>query len=256
MPIQYKANNYFFTDININQTLISKMEKIEVNLTGDQKELVLRTGSALPLHELKTLSLNGTLQAPGDFLDIRKDQFPIDETHVIVNLDEGIIALNSMDREDVGKIIINGSLETHQDFIRMGINDPEITRQPNDLASWIKMNRTFFESKTVAMNLVSLLRNFKATVNKKLEDSSDDRANYAKLREQAVESNLPDTFKITMPLFVGDKPVTFDVEVVIDPDDFSCNLISPDAADLIKTTREKKLNEEIARFDGYAIIYK
>jgi len=218
--------------------------------------LEIREGQALPLHELKSLILAGSLQAPGDFLDVRKDQFPIDKSHVIVNEDAGTITLNSYDREDIGKISVKGQLQVHPDFNRIGINDSENLRSTSDLATWIKMNRTFFESKIVAMNLVTILRNFKANISKQLESKTDDRANYSTLRQQVVESNIPESFKITVPLYVGLKPVTFDVEIVIDPDDLSCALISPDAADKSKQLKEDMINEQVARFAGYVVIYQ
>jgi hypothetical protein len=118
------------------------------------------------------------------------------------------------------------------------------------------MNRKLFDSKVIAMNLVSELRNFKAKVNKTIEEKSDDRANYANLREQVVNSNIPESFNLTVPLFVGFKPVIFAVEVIIDPDDFNCALISPDAADEMRKLKEVTMDEQIVRFDGYAVIYQ
>ena len=232
------------------------MKELSVEVNGNQKELIIREGAAPIQHELRTLVIGGSINAPGDFLDVRKEQFPIDGTHVLINRDSGTIQLNAQDREDVGKILIKGSLDEHPDFTRSGVNDPDKVRSLNELAGWIKMNRKFFESKVVAMNLVSQLRNFKATVNKILEEKSDDRANYSTLKEQVVNSNIPETFTLTLPLFVGFKQVKFDVEVVIDPDDFSCALISPDAADEMRKLKEVTLDEQIVRFDGYAVIYQ
>lgn len=231
-------------------------KELTVVLNGEQKALEIREGQALPLHELKPLILSGSLSAPGDFKYIRPDQFPIDKSHVIVNRDNATIILNAYDREDVGRITISGSLETHPDFVRLGINDPEVVRQPGELATWIKMNRTFFQSKSKAMELVSTLRQFKATIAKIMEEKTDDRANYSTMRQQVVESNIPASFEVSVPFFVGEKPQKFDVEIVIDPDDFGCALISPDAADLMKRRKDEALNEQIDRFEGYAIIYK
>lgn len=231
-------------------------KELTVVLNGEQKTLEIREGAALPLHELKTLSIAGTLSAPGDFKAIREQQFPIDKTHVIVDHEAGSITINTADREDVGKISITGLLQVHPDFTKIGINDPEVERSPAELATWIKMNRTFFDSKVVAMNLVTLLRNFKATVNKKLEESTTERANYSTLKEQIVNSNIPEGFNITVPLYVGEKAVKFIVEVVIDPESYACALISPDAADMMRKRKDELFEKQIERFSGYAIIYK
>lgn len=232
-------------------------KELSVSLNGEQKILEIREGQALPLHELRTLEIKGSIIAPGDFVQTRKSQFPIDATHVLVNRDEGWIMAISQDREDVGKILIKGEIKLHPDFVRIGINDQSTgVRTTTELAAFIKMNRSFFGSKSTAMNLVSLLRNFKATVTKQLEDKIDDRANYSVLRQQVVESNIPEAFEITVPLFVGEKPEKFLVELVIDPEDLTCALISPEVVDIIREKKEKYLNKEIERFVGYVIIYK
>ena len=196
------------------------------------------------------------MKAPCDFLQIRRQQFPPSASHVTVNEDAGRITLFGLDQSEIGSIKVHGNLTVHHDFERLGVNNTSIVRQPVDLAKWIKMNRSIFESKDVANNLISELRNFKAKINKELEQTSDDRANYTQRQQQAVESNLPDTFKIKVPLFVGEAPHTFVCEVIIDPDDFSCALISPDAADLVRREKAAMIAEQVARFDGYAIIYQ
>ena len=232
------------------------MKELKVTVEEGVKTLEIRTGNALPLHELHSLTLIGSLRAPGDFLAVRKDQFPIDESHVLVNEDEGRINLISKDREDIGKIEIIGSVTAHPDFLRLGVNDVDVVRTPKELATFIKMNRTMFESKAKAMELVALLMNFKATIDKEIEDSSDNRANFTKKMHQAVESNLPDVFKVTTPLFIGEKAITFIVEIVIDPDDLSCMLLSPDAKDIFIKEKQVMINEQLVRFYSYAIIYQ
>ena len=231
------------------------MDDLHVKVEGDQKILTIRQGDALPLHEVQNLAISGTLQAPGDFLSVRGEQFPKDKTHVIVDDNAGTIRLTSGDRDEIGVINITGILKLHPDLVNLGVNNSAVVRQPQDLAKFIKMNRTLFESKDVAMTLVAQLRSFKAKVNKEMEESSDDRANYSSRIQQVVESNIPDGFKVNVPLFIGETAITFVVEIVIDPDDFGCALISPDAADLVKRNRKLLLDEQLKRFTDYAVIY-
>lgn len=231
------------------------MDDLHVKVEAGVKTLTIRQGQAAPIRDLQDLDLLGTLQAPGDFLEKRKAQFPVEESHVIVNDDTGVIQLVTGDRKEVARIDITGTLRVHSDFKSLGINNAGVIRQPKDLAKFIKMNRTLFESKDVAMTLITSLRNFKAKVEKQLEESSDDRANYTVRAQQAVDSNIPDGFKVTVPLFVGEAPITFLVEIVIDPDDFGCALISPDAADLVKRNKKLLIDEQLKRFTDFAILY-
>ena len=118
------------------------------------------------------------------------------------------------------------------------------------------MNRTLFDSKETAAKLVTQLRDFRVKVEKDIQSNEDDRANKSMKVAQAVESNLPETFTLTVPLFVGLKPETFVVEVVIDPEDFSCSLLSPDASDMIKTEKEEAIKAQMENFSGYVVIHE
>lgn len=232
------------------------MEKLHLTLEEGTQTVEIRTGEALPLHEPKSLSIIGSLKAPGDFYDKRSEQFDVRDTHVLVNEDIGAIKLVTSDTSEIGAIVVTGQLAVHPDFTKLGVNDPEVVRTPTELANYIKMNRSLFESKQIAMELVSHLRNFKAVVNKKLEETSDDRANFIKHREQAVESNIPEAFKVKMPVFVGEKAVIFSVEIVIDPDEFDCILISPDANDFVRKEKTAQIEEQVKRFSQFAVIYQ
>ena len=114
-----------------------------------------------------------------------------------------------------------------------------------DLANFIKMNRTYFETKQQAMELVTVLRNFKAKVDKDIENADDTRGNKKLLLQQTVDSNIPESFNLTLPIFKGLPNQTINVEVMIDASDFSCRLISPDASDFIETESKKILDEEL-----------
>lgn len=232
------------------------MADIKITVENGVKSLDFRTGAAAPIHEQKDLTIKGSIYAPADFVSKRKEQFHVPGTHVLVNETIGTIKVTSNDREDSARVVIIGSLVKHADFTATGINDPSVTYTPKELAQWIKMHRTFFVSRNVAAELVNTLRNFAAKVNKEIETKTDDRANYHLLRDQAVESNLPAAFEIKVPLFLGFKPELLNVEIVIDPEDFSCALISPDAADAMREQKATILSEQVERLSEYAIIYE
>lgn len=230
------------------------MDDLHVKVEEGVKTLVIRQGEALPLHEAKDLVLTGTLQAPGDFLDKRKDQFNKDETHVTVNEDAGTITLETKDQSEIGMIKIVGILKTHPDLDRLGVNNPNSERSPKELAKFIKMNRTMFESKEVAMNMVADLMSFSAKIDKQIEEIDDDRANYSSKRHQVVETNIPAAFKVNIPLFIGSPKSSIAIEVVIDSDTLDCALISPDAADKYQIDKAEMLEAQIKRFSEFAVI--
>ena len=107
------------------------------------------------------------------------------------------------------------------------------------------MNRSLFADKNTAMKLVSELKNFKAKVNKQVEESENDRGNRRLLMDRVVDSNIPEAFDLIMPIFKGQPKSKFTVEVIINGIDMSCTLLSPDAKELIDETRSKLINEQV-----------
>lgn len=116
-----------------------------------------------------------------------------------------------------------------------------------DMADRIKQLRTYFETQQEAMKLVTELRSFKAKIDKELELSDDKRGNQTIMRAQTVESNLPKSFNVNMPIFKGTEKRTFEVEVEINPNDLSCTLVSPDAHDIVVQERDSQMDAVLGR---------
>jgi hypothetical protein len=95
------------------------------------------------------------------------------------------------------------------------------------------------------MKLVSDLRSFKAKVDKQIEQTKDDRANYNIKKIQAVESNLPEAFDLVIPIFKGQTSVKVTIEISIDPNTLDCTLISPVVNDIVNELRDKLIDDEI-----------
>jgi len=97
------------------------------------------------------------------------------------------------------------------------------------------------------MKLVKDLRNFTAKINKELESFKDDRANYALKKSQVVETNLPASFILVVPIFKGQPKESFEVEINIDADNLTCSLVSPVANDFIYDFKDKIIGTEIEK---------
>ena len=162
-------------------------------------------------------------------------------------------------RDEMGiKLVVNehnyfndtiyGKLIISPEFKKFGINSGEYTTglQLSDL---IRMNRSYFEDKTKAMELVTIMRNFKATVTTQLEMSDDKKGNTAQLRRQTVEGNQPPSFELCIPIFKGQPKQTFTVEIDIDPDTLQATLVSPDAQDLIVENRDRLMDDVLHQIE-------
>jgi len=245
-------------------------QQINLHVKEGQNEVIIRHGAAEPVVPFRTpITVTGTLgvprihltnpskwltkkQYPEDFLEytevIRKKiaealDSPLQYSHLIVNRDKGTIEFV----EDEGmswRSSYKGVLALDPSFTKFKINTGE-SRTTLDLSNFIKMNRSHFETKDKAMLLVSELRNFKGKVDKEIENAADERGNRKILMAQAVETNIPESFVINVPVFKGYGNQTLEIEISIDPGDLSCSLVSPEVNDYIEDTKDNLINDEL-----------
>ena len=221
------------------------IEKLTELNTEESKETVIRFGDTIPLKEPKAVSISGTIDAPARWVEKRKDDIVSADAHVLVDRDRMTITLNT-DENSAYMDQIVGTLTLSTEMQEFGINTGEYM-SCFDMADRIKQLRTYFETQQEAMKLVTELRSFKAKIDKELELSDDKRGNQTILRAQTVESNLPKSFKVNMPIFKGTEKRTFEVEVEINPNDLSCTLVSPDAHDIVVQERDSQMDGVLVR---------
>lgn len=231
-------------------------------------EYVIRESGPAPIFKTRPINITGTITAPADYIEpkcveINEDFVPsiyiysqnlyvADATYcqqtagdgdvLLVNYDQKQIKLEINEASEFIRII-TGRLEESKEFKTIMVSD----MSPRDLAQLIKMNRTFFESKEIAMSLVAQLQNFKAKIDGEMQKIADDRGNYDYRRAQTVESNLPKGFNLTIPLFKGMGKVTFFAEIYIDPASLSCSIVSPDANDIMEESTRRLMDEVVER---------
>lgn len=218
---------------------------LEAAVKGElPSEITIREGEALKLHEPVKVNIEGTIDAPARWLESRQALDP-KKCHVIVNRDKMLVALQCDESDHYGTLIV-GKLTLSSEFRRFGINEGEY-RTHFELAELIKMNRSYFESKSTAMKLVSELQNFKAKVDKEVEQSDNNRGDRRVLINQAVQHNLPEAFTLVLPIFKGVAEQTIQVEVYVNPGDLTCTLVSPEANDIIVSSRDALMDEVVER---------
>lgn len=236
------------------------MENERLNITvqpNEKGELIVRHGVALePVRPIQ-FTLNGQIESPLIFIEQRKDEFDHKKSHIVVDSDNLLIALVLEENSPLGTQI-TGKVELSDIFKKFGVNTGK-EWDPEDLSDFIRMHRSYFENKTEAAELVTLLRNFKAKVEKDIEESNDKRGNVTSLRRQAVQSNLPPSITLHLPIFKGGEKEKVVCEVDINPNSLACQLISPDAEEIKQTTVDQKIANVVAEIEkiapGIAIFY-
>lgn len=214
----------------------------------EKGEIVIRTGEALPAREPITVEISGNIDAPAMWIE-SKFAYNFEEfqnkCHVVVERDAGKINLCEDERSYLCNCI-TGKLELSKEYKAFAINEGNYFPSQK-LADFLKMHRSCFANKQEAMNLVAQLYSFEAKVNTQIKDADDRRGNVTKLRKQVVQSNLPDSFSLCIPIFKGLEKQTIEVEVYIDPSTLGCTLVSADAEDIKTELTYKAIDDVLER---------
>jgi len=228
-------------------------QKLNITLAPGQQEVVIRYGEAPKVLDPKApvkVSINGTIQSPYQFLTKRldqADQFTQKLSHIIVNRDNISIQLVICENDEYTRGNVTGRLEFNPKFVEFGVNYSGKVWSPFELAMFIKMNRSFFTDKAIAMKLVSDLKNFKAKVNSKIEQAASEKGDRTDNFSQVVDSNLPESFTLKMPIFKGQAAESFEVETFasIDGREVGFILLSPGANESMETLRDSVIDEQL-----------
>lgn len=224
-------------------------EKMYLNIAPGCNEVVIREGKAPAQLEPKApirIDLAGTIGAPVAFLTKRITDVDQHKCHVIVNREKVSITLviNEDDEYSHGKVV--GKLTFHPKFEEFGINTGKAWI-PEELGMFFKMNRAFFTDVKTNMELVSTFLSFKGNVNQEFDRETKMNGSYKSNFTQVVNSNMPDGFKLQIPIFRGMPAETLDVETFarVDGRDITIVLLSPGAECTLESIRDKVIDEQL-----------
>lgn len=228
------------------------MENIKLNIEKIQdNELIIRTGAAkkeLDPKEPQTVGILGVLSSSLDWLKKRFiadgdgidtiDGIAINQCHVIVNREDMSIEL-VIDEKNYYEHSIKGALSMHPKFKDFCINTGRMF-EPKKLGDFFKMNRTYFSSREENMDVVTKLKSLLIKTQQELSKSDNNRGNIdMSFKQNVLDSNLPESFKLRMPIFKGMPAQDFDVELYahIDGAQTYVSLVSPAASELVEEHR-------------------
>ncbi len=222
---------------------------------GKPIEVVLREGKApvaLDPKEPERIDLDGTIESPFRWLEKRVELINQKSSYIAVNRDLMFITL-VIDETNFYGAIIKGILRQSKEMQEFGINTDK-KWDPIKLSQFFKMHRAFFKDKSQNMMLVSTLKNFKAKVNQDIERSKEENGSKTDNYSQVVDSNLPKSFKLNIPLFKGFACEEIEVEIYADVDgrEVSLSLVSAGANEAIEEYKNKVIDEQIEAIKGVA----
>lgn len=228
-------------------------EKLQINLGQETNhaEIVIREGTAVkelePRAPVKT-NLLGVIGVPYEYLlkRVSTGQFEQERSYIAVNRENISLTLVTNEHDEYLYGVVTGKLEFHPKFKGFGINFNKVW-SPAELGMFFKMNHSFFTDRATNMKLVHELMNFTATVNNKIEKSVKESGDRTDNFAQIVNSNLPESFTLVLPIFKGTKPETIEVETFaqVNGREVSFILISPGAQAVLEEIRDGVIDEQL-----------
>lgn len=229
-------------------------EKVSFNLAPGMERVEVTFREVDRVNELDVkppvkIKIEGTLGAPLEFLNKRndqEDQINQKRCNILVDREEITISLTTNEHDEYTKGSVKGKLEFHPKFVNFGINTGKVWT-PAELGLFFKMNRAFFATREDNMKLVTSLLNFTATINNKIDRAVNENGSKTDNFEQVVNSNLPQSFTLVMPIFKGAKAESIEVETFakIDGRQVAFTLISPGAQATMEEVRDKAIDEQL-----------
>ena len=233
------------------------IQPISVHLPEGQNTLQFLTGTApKQLDNLAPvkININGTIHAPLAFLEKRVKDIDLHKAHVIVNRDELSITLIIAEDDGYNRGTVVGKLEYSKIYKELGINARKVWR-PEALAQFLKINRAFFADKCENMSVVSALKKYEGKVEQNIKRGADEKGNRsASFVQDVAESNLPESFKLRLPVFSGGDYVDIEVETYasIDGTDIQIVLQSAGANDVAEDVKANAISDIIAKIEEIA----
>jgi len=219
---------------------------INVEPSKDGVFTILHGSAPAPVN-FSRVQINGHIDSAGNYLEKRSPN--LQNTHIEIDRDNMIIQLIESPQFRDSSIVVIGSLTLSEDFKKWSINSGEGCTA-KQLSEFIKMNRASFVDKSIAMKLSKELQEIKIKTEKELEKTDNNRGDYkVVIAQKIISNNIPESFKLSVPIFKGTPAVDFEVEIYISPDSFNCSLISPEANDIVAQVRNQIIDDEKNRIE-------
>lgn len=228
-------------------------QKIEVNLPEGQNTLTLLQGEApkqLDVKEPIKTDIKGTIYAPLNWLDKRAKDIDQHKAHIIVNRDklEILLVFNEDDPYKQGKV--DGKVEFSEIFKKLHINDFSKGWLPETLGQFLKLNRSYFTDRSENMKIVSALKSFDISANQQTARSMNENGDRsAKFQQKVGKSNIPESFKLKIPIFSGGdyEEIIVETFVKMDGADVLIFLQSAGANDIVETAKANVIDYVISK---------
>lgn len=218
------------------------------NYTGEKPiEVIVRKGEAAPApapletRKPEKIDVSGVISTPLEWLKKRVSTIDQHEANILVDREAMTITLTINERDYYNKATIVGKVAFSEVFTDFGINSPLSGWEPAKLGQFLRLNRGLFTDKSQCITLVSLLKNFQAKCQSEIQKMRDPSGSVAEVYRANVESNLPKSFLISLPIFKGTAKEVIEVEFdhYLKDSSVMLQLVSPGANEVTESYRDR-----------------
>ncbi len=225
------------------------MEEVKVLVSGQTSELIIRKGEAYKIYDPEKINIQGCINTVARFLKNRISRLGELECNIQADIEKGVIQLFINETNHFWGFV-QSEITIHPDIVKFNINTGEYIT-PEKMANHLKMRKHLFDSQNEYSAVYSALKAFRAKVNQEIDAIKDDRGNYEMKKAQFIEHNIPEGFKIKVPLFKGTDPHEILIEFLVNSS-LEVALSSTDLIQLSDETRSRLIHEELKEIEKVA----
>lgn len=238
------------------------MEELTLKMENTQGNVNIRTGQALPLREPQKIAISGDINTVRVFAQKRLVSQELAGLQAVLT-DKSVIYTDkakreiklAIDPENYYGATVTGTLELTDDLKGFDINSQSLMNREK-LVKLLKFSKRFFDSPEVHLNVLTAYSAFKATSTTQHENSNDQRGNKTVVMDKKVNSNLPESFVLNMPIFKGMPNERFMVEVCLEVTDAGAHFWfeSPELVELIAKRTDEIFTDQLKDIGDIVII--
>ncbi len=199
------------------------MDDKRINIILDKSDsedskhvVIIREGQALKELAPKKVNIAGQIETPFYFYKLQRAM--IKETgYLTVDRRDMVVSLYGDPTSEIGAEV-KGTIEDNPDLVKFNINkDKMLTHE--QMLKLLRINRFFFTDRQQYDKLMNMFANFKYSKQVNGEASKDFKGNSNNSKQINFKINDSDNsfiFKLTIPVFQGFKPETFNVDLLVD----------------------------------------
>lgn len=244
------------------------MENFHLKVENAGNEFIIREGNALPPVAPKKILISGDIKTVSSFISKRKpanSQLEADPGLQTINPDRALVTVDKenlsirleLDPEYEYGTVVTAQLAFTPELEQFCINKNKLFNR-EELIKLIRFNKIWFADAEAHDKLLKAYQAFTATVNANIGKTSDTRGNVDNSYKKTVETNVPDSFVLNIPIFKGQEKRKFRVEIAIDSTDANTRFWfeSIDLNDIIQIESEAILKSELESCSDYVVIWK